>query len=156
MERVAKPNMDLIIQKGAYQRAFVGGLKGTYNQTPTISAPGYNNLLTGTWSNKHHVVNNSIKAPNYQYWSIFRYLKNQDASKKTAIFSSWQDNRTKLIGEGLKETGGDFVDFVYDGYEWATQAGLSGMRSGPRKTRRSKTRRPICNPAAASISAFLC
>lgn len=120
IERVAKPNMDLIIQKGAYQRAFVGGIKGTYNQTPTISAPGYNNLLTGTWSNKHHVVNNSIKAPNYQYWSIFRYLKNQDASKKTAIFSSWQDNRTKLIGEGLKETGGWLVDFVYDGYELDT------------------------------------
>jgi predicted AlkP superfamily pyrophosphatase or phosphodiesterase len=120
MERVAKPNMDLIIQKGAYRRAFVGGIKGTYNQTPTISAPGYNNLITGTWSNKHNVLNNSIKAPNYQYWSIFRYLKNQDASKKTAIFSTWQDNRTKLIGDGLKETGGYLVDYVYDGYELDT------------------------------------
>jgi predicted AlkP superfamily pyrophosphatase or phosphodiesterase len=120
IERVAKPNLDLIIQKGAYKRAYVGGNKSTYNQTPTISAPGYNNLLTGTWSNKHNVINNSIKAPNYHYWSIFRYLKNQDSSKKTAIFSTWQDNRTKLIGEGLKETGGYLVDYVYDGYELDT------------------------------------
>jgi predicted AlkP superfamily pyrophosphatase or phosphodiesterase len=120
IERVAKPSIDLIIQQGAYKRAFVGGIKGSYNQTPTISAPGYNNLITGTWCNKHNVINNSIKAPNYQYWSIFRYLKNQDATKKTAIFSTWQDNRTKLIGEGLNETGGYFVDFVYDGYELDT------------------------------------
>ncbi len=120
IERVKKPNIDVIIQEGAYKRAFVGGIKGAYNQTPTISAPGYNNLITGTWSNKHNVKNNSIKAPNYQYWSIFRYLKNMDATKTTAIFSTWQDNRTKLIGEGLKETGGYFVDYKYDGYELDT------------------------------------
>jgi predicted AlkP superfamily pyrophosphatase or phosphodiesterase len=120
IERVEKPNIDMIIQEGAYKRAFVGGIKGAYNQTPTISAPGYNNLITGTWANKHNVKNNSIKAPNYHYWSIFRYLKNMDATKTTAIFSTWQDNRTKLIGEGLKETGGYFVDYKYDGYELDT------------------------------------
>lgn len=120
IERVAKPNLDLIIQQGVYTRAFVGGIKGSYNQTPTISAPGYNNLLTGTWANKHNVYNNSIKAPNYQYWTIFRYLKNQYPIKKTAVFSTWQDNRTKLIGDGLKETGAYTVDYRYDGYELDT------------------------------------
>lgn len=53
IERIAKPNLDLLIKTGAYKRAYVGGIKGSYNQTPTISAPGYNNLLTGTWANKH-------------------------------------------------------------------------------------------------------
>ena len=105
IERVAKPNLDVVIQTGAYKRAFVGGIKGTYNQTPTISAPGYNNLLTGTWANKHNVINNDIKAPNYNYWTIFRFAKNSQPDLKTAVFSSWKDNRTKLIGEGLKETG---------------------------------------------------
>ncbi len=120
IERVAKPHMDLIIQAGAYKRAYVGGIKGTYNQTPTISAPGYNNLLTGVWANKHNVFNNDIKAPNYHYWSIFRYLKNQQPSLKTAVFSSWIDNRTKLVGEGLPETGGYKVDYAFDGYELDT------------------------------------
>jgi hypothetical protein len=120
IERIAKPNLDLVIQTGAYKRAFVGGLKGTYNQTPTISAPGYNNLLTGTWANKHNVINNDIKAPNYHYWTIFRYAKNDQPGLKTAIFSSWKDNRTKLVGDGLKETGAFPVDYVFDGYELDT------------------------------------
>ena len=120
IERVAKPEMDRIIQVGAYKRAYVGGIKGTYNQTPTISAPGYNNLLTGTWANKHNVINNEIKAPNYHYWTIFRYLKNQNPALKTAVFSSWKDNRTKLIGEGFAETGSFQVDYAFDGYELDT------------------------------------
>ncbi len=120
IERVAKPNLDVVIQTGAYKRAFVGGIKGTYNQTPTISAPGYNNLLTGTWANKHNVINNDIKAPNYNYWTIFRFAKNSQPDLKTAVFSSWKDNRTKLIGEGLKETGAFRVDYAFDGYELDT------------------------------------
>jgi hypothetical protein len=120
IERVAKPNLEVVIQNGAYKRAFVGGIKGTYNQTPTISAPGYNNLLTGTWANKHNVINNDIKAPNYHYWSIFRYAKNSQPNLKTAIFSSWIDNRTKLIGEGINETGAYPVDYSFDGYELDT------------------------------------
>jgi len=120
LESVNTPNLDAISKEGAYTRAFVGGLKGTYSQTPTISAPGYNNLITGTWANKHNVWGNGIKDPNYNYWNIFRIVKSHDSTLKTAIFSTWLDNRTKLVGEGLKEAGGIKFDYVFDGFEHDT------------------------------------
>lgn len=120
IERVSTPNIDAIAKEGKYMRAFVGGENGGYSQTPTISAVGYNSLLTGTWVNKHNVWDNDIKAPNYNYWNIFRFLKKQYPAKKTAIFSSWTDNRTKLIGEGRAEAGNIKMDYQYDGYELDT------------------------------------
>ena len=36
---------------------------------------------------------------------------------KLANFSTWEDNRTKLLGEGLEETGNLKLDFVFDGFE---------------------------------------
>lgn len=120
IERESTPNLDNIAKKGAYKRAYVGGGKGTYSQTPTISAVGYNSLLTGTWVNKHNVWDNSIEAPNYHYPTIFRLFKEQYPEKKTAVFSSWLDNRTKLVGEGLPQTGRVKLDYHADGYELDT------------------------------------
>lgn len=119
-EKVATPNLDAIAKKGGYTHAHVGGDKDTYNQTPTISAVGYNSLLTGTWVNKHNVWGNDIKDPNYNYWSIFRLFEHQYPHKKTAIFSTWLDNRTKLIGTGLPQTNNLQLDYHFDGFELDT------------------------------------
>ena len=36
---------------------------------------------------------------------------------KTAIFSTWTDNRTKLLGDGLPEAGGIKLDYYFDELE---------------------------------------
>lgn len=117
IEKVATPNLNLIAKQGNYLRAHVGGEKDGYSQTPTISAVGYNSLLTGTWFNKHNVADNDIKAPNYNYPTIFRLFKDQYPDKKIAVYSSWLDNRTKLVGDGLPETGNLQVNYHADGFE---------------------------------------
>lgn len=120
IEKLATPSLDAIAKEGGYTRALVGGEKGGYSQTPTISAVGYNTVLTGTWVNKHNVWDNGIDSPNYHYPTIFRLYKNQYPDGKIAVFSSWLDNRTKLVGDGLPQTGFIKVDHHFDGLELDT------------------------------------
>lgn len=117
IEKIPTPYLDAISGVGGYTRAYVGGEVNGYSQTPTISAVGYNSLLTGTWANKHNVWGNGIKDPNYNYWTIYRLAKQYRPELKTAVFSTWEDNRTKLIGEGLSETGNIKLDYHFDGFE---------------------------------------
>lgn len=120
IEKVSTPNLDAIAAEGGYTRALMGGEKDGYSQTPTISAVCYNSLLTGTWANKHNVLGNGIKAPNYNYWTLFRFVEEYRPKLKKVIFSTWLDNRTKLIGEGLAATGNLKLDYHFDGFELDT------------------------------------
>src|SRR5690606_18153867 len=64
LESVNTPYIEMMSEEGADTRADLGGEKGGYSETPTISAVGYNSLFTGTWANKHNVWDNDIEAPN--------------------------------------------------------------------------------------------
>lgn len=147
IESVNTPNLDQIVQSGAYFRAYVGGEKGAYSETPTISAVGYNSLLTATWVNKHNVWDNDIAAPNYNYPTIFRLFKTQYPKKKIAVFSSWLDNRTRLVGDGLPQTKGLSVDISADGYELDT---VAFPKKGP-VHRMHRIDEKVINEAAKSI-----
>ncbi|XOV93046.1 MAG: alkaline phosphatase family protein [Bacteroidota bacterium] len=117
VERVSTPNLDEIAKAGGYTTAHVGGLKDGYSETPTVSAPGYMNMITGVWAHKHNVRDNAVKNPNYNYWNLFRIVKEVNPELKAAIFSTWEDNRTKLIGEGKESAGYIQLDYSFDGFE---------------------------------------
>jgi predicted AlkP superfamily pyrophosphatase or phosphodiesterase len=117
IETTFTPHLDELAGTQGYTRSYVGGEIGGPSQSPTVSAVGYNSLLTGTWANKHNVYTNNIENPNYQYWDIFRIAKQHDPSLRTALFSTWLDNRTRLVGDGLSEAGGHKLDYYFDGFE---------------------------------------
>ena len=117
IERVPTPAIDAIAAAGGYSRATVGGPIGTLGETPTISAPGYMSLVTGTWANKHNVYDNYGISPDYDYWNLFRLARDQQPEMRLGIFSTWTDNRTVLLGEGLAEAGNWRFDVVVDGLE---------------------------------------
>lgn len=122
IERVDTPSLDEIAAVGGYARAYVGGELGGRSETPTISAPGYMSLLTATWGNKHNVWGNDRQSPNYEYWNIFRIVETVDPARRTAIFSTWLDNRTVLVGEGRLGAGDFRIDHAVDGLEQDTVA----------------------------------
>ncbi len=120
IDSVPTPFIDQISKVGGFTKAIMGGDPGTYSQTPTISAVGYNSMLTGVWANKHNVWDNDIADPNYHYWTIFRAFKEANPARKTAIFSTWIDNRTKLLGDNLPQTDKFQPDYYFDGFELDT------------------------------------
>jgi predicted AlkP superfamily pyrophosphatase or phosphodiesterase len=122
IERVSTPVLDEIAKAGGYTRAYVGGELGGRTETPTISAPGYMSLLTATWANKHNVRGNSNQSPNYAYWNLFRIVESVDSTMTTALFSTWLDNRTVLVGEGRPGAGAFRLDHTADGFERDTVA----------------------------------
>jgi len=122
VERVPTPMLDEIAAVGGYTRAYVGGELRAVTETPTVSAPGYMSLLTGTWANKHNVRGNSNQSPNYDYWNLFRVVETVEPNRRTALFSTWTDNRTVLIGLGRPDAGDFTIDHVVDGFELDTIA----------------------------------
>jgi predicted AlkP superfamily pyrophosphatase or phosphodiesterase len=117
IERVPTPTIDAIARVGGYSRATMGGPVGEPGETPTISAPGYMSLVTGTWANKHNVYGNYGISPDYDYWNLFRLARSEKPELQLAIFSTWTDNRTILLGEGLAEAGDWRFDVAVDGLE---------------------------------------
>ncbi len=120
IQKLKTPHLKEISSKGALGKAYVGGEKGGKTESPTISAVGYNSMLTGTWANKHNVWGNGIEKPNYSYPTFFKIARKEKPMLKLGIFSTWQDNRTKLLGEGLAATNQLKLDYKFDGYELDT------------------------------------
>ena len=121
IEQASTPNLDKIGGTKGYARAYTGGEIDGQSESPTVSATGYSSLITGTWANKHNVYDNEVANPNYHYWDIFRITKEHDQSLQTAIFSTWTENRKKIIGDGLHAAGGSKLDYHFDGFELDTE-----------------------------------
>ncbi len=85
------PNLDALIANG------ISSLDAL-NDDITISGPGWSAMLTGVWSDKHGVTDNSFNGSNYdQYPHFFKYLEDFDPNFHTASFCHWGPINDQIV-----------------------------------------------------------
>ena len=80
--QAATPNIDSLIEDAAYSF-------GTRTGTHTVTGPGWFNILTGVWEDKHGVKDNSFKGANYQQFpNLVTRLEDNDPNFNTYSLAS--------------------------------------------------------------------
>lgn len=67
--------------------AYSGGVAGTPSQQPTLDAPGWATLLSGTWASRHRVLSASTDQA-MRSASVFQRLKEQQTGASAAVVAS--------------------------------------------------------------------
>jgi len=67
-------------------------------EAPTLEAPGWSSMLTGVWSAKHGVVNDTYAGNKFdQYPMLFKHIKEYNSNLKTIAISSTTSINTNLV-----------------------------------------------------------
>ncbi len=70
------------------------------DEANTVSGPGWSNLLTGVWPNKHGVTNNTFVGSQYdRYPHFFVRAKAAQPDIRTASFSDWGPIAEKILSQ---------------------------------------------------------
>ncbi|GHD67540.1 alkaline phosphatase family protein [Jeongeupia chitinilytica] len=77
------PNLATLRARPAYS----GGVNGTLTQQPTLDAPGWATLLTGSWANRHQ-VRSDAPGQAMQADSVFKLLKDGRSAKTAGVTGS--------------------------------------------------------------------
>lgn len=92
------PHIDGLVERGT---RFVGTEILSPNRTDdanTVSGPGWSNLLTGVWPDKHGVGSNRFLFPKYKdYPHFFQRAKSAKPELKTASYSDWAPIAEKIL-----------------------------------------------------------
>jgi predicted AlkP superfamily pyrophosphatase or phosphodiesterase len=84
------PNLRSLIDAGAFSDDT--NIVGTRTDTAdTVSGPGWSNLLTGVWADKHGVLDNKFKSPHYEEFPhFFRHVKEAFPRAYTCSYCTWE------------------------------------------------------------------
>ncbi|WP_432723577.1 hypothetical protein R0381_000963 [Jeongeupia wiesaeckerbachi] len=77
------PNLARLKARPAYS----GGVIGTQTQQPTLDAPGWSTVLSGTWANRHQ-VRSDAPGQAMQADSVFKLLKDSRSAKTAGVVGS--------------------------------------------------------------------
>lgn len=85
------PIMDALAANGTYSW-------DALNEGTTSSGPGWSNILTGVWQNKHGVSDNSFSGSNYSdYPSLFKYIEDHNRQLYTVSICEWHPINNSII-----------------------------------------------------------
>jgi predicted AlkP superfamily pyrophosphatase or phosphodiesterase len=91
------PNIDSLIANGTYA-ANTDIIAPRETTSDTVSGPGWSNLLTGVWSDKHGALDNDFKGTHYdRYPHFFARLKEAQPKAFTASISTWKPIEAKIV-----------------------------------------------------------
>ncbi len=92
------PHLDQLVAEGILFEGTDIRSERNADEADTISGPGWSNLLTGVWPDKHNVLNNQFTEPHYdQFPHFFVRLKEVHPTAVTASFSDWQPIAEKIV-----------------------------------------------------------
>jgi predicted AlkP superfamily pyrophosphatase or phosphodiesterase len=91
------PNLDRLIAHGAFSGAT--NIVGTRSdEADTVSGPGWSNILTGVWADKHGVTNNAFKVKHYdEYPHFFVHVKHVFPGAHTHSYCVWPPIDTQIV-----------------------------------------------------------
>lgn len=85
------PNIDALVRHSAYSYA-------AETQYPTYSGPGWTSMITGVWSNKHKVTNNSFTSTNFgQYPTFIKRLEDSNPNLHTVSMAHWNPINDNIV-----------------------------------------------------------
>ncbi len=115
------PNLDALIQAGTlFEGTDIREPNGT-DKADTISGPGWSNLLTGVWPDKHNVLDNKFTEPNYErYPHMFARLKEARPDAVTASFSTWPPIEGEIVSAA--DVSRNFSESPKDYVRWDREA----------------------------------
>ncbi len=98
LQRARTPNLDALSKAGIYFSGTDIRKPEATDKADTISGPGWSNLLTGVWPDKHNVMKNEFNDPHYeQFPHVFKRLKQSRPDAVTASFSTWEPIESKIV-----------------------------------------------------------
>ena len=113
LQQAKTPHLDGLVADGIWFEGTDIREPEATDEADTVSGPGWSNLLTGVWPDKHGVVDNSFTDSRYErYPHVFARLKEARPVTVTASFSTWKPIAEKIVSAA--DVSRDFSDETKD------------------------------------------
>jgi predicted AlkP superfamily pyrophosphatase or phosphodiesterase len=90
IEPADAPALDRLREEGTSTlAAYAGGELGTPTEQGTVSGPGWATILTGSWSNRHHVTDNEFTTWKLVEPNFLQRIKSIDPDLRLAVAQQW-------------------------------------------------------------------